>query len=82
MGNHLADILNLPVTLKKKSVIWDAAHRLELGCEHAKTGYMIDGQMTNGTKWLIELDSAVAHHEIVQIWPQQYWVMEYSQGVR
>ena len=39
MRDHLADILSLPINLMDDSVIWDAAHRLELACQHAKEGY-------------------------------------------
>ena len=61
MRDHLADILNLPINLMDDSVIWDAAHRLELACQHAKEGYSIDGQRIGGTKWLIELDNVLQH---------------------
>ena len=61
MRDHLADILNLPINLMDDSVIWDAAHRLELACQHAKEGYSIGGQRIGGTKWLIELDNVLQH---------------------
>ena len=61
MKSHLADILNLPKEFTDDSVIWDAAHRLELACEHAKEGYSVSGQMIGGTKWLRELDNVLQH---------------------
>ena len=61
MRDHLANALNLPVTLMNESVIWDAAHRLELACEHAKEGYTVSGQRVGETKWLLELDGLLQH---------------------
>lgn len=51
------DDTNLPVELMNDSVIWDAAHRLELACKHAKEGYTVKGQkIGGGASWLLELD--------------------------
>ena len=43
------------------SVIWDAAHRLELSAKYAKVGKAIDGRIVGETKWLLELDEVLQH---------------------
>lgn len=61
LGKHLSDLLYLPEDLMDDSVIWDAAHRLELACQHAKEGYTVSGQRVGGTDWLLELDNVLQH---------------------
>ena len=61
LGDHLSEILHLPKDLMNDSVLWDAAHRLELACQHAKEGYSVGGQRVGGTDWLIELDQVLQH---------------------
>ena len=65
LRKHLSDILHLPVEFMNDSVIWDAAHRLELACQHAKEGFTsafaVGGQRIGGTSWLLELNNVLQH---------------------
>ena len=61
LRKHLSDILHLPLEFMNDSVIWDAAHRLELACQHAKEGYTVGGERIGGTSWLLELDNVIQH---------------------
>lgn len=59
--SHLSDILSLPKELVDDYIIWDPAHRLELGCKNAKEGKKMDENVVGDTKWLIELDNVLQH---------------------
>ena len=61
LATHLSDILDLSLEFMNDSVIWDAAHRIELACEHAKEGYTAGGQRIGGTTWLLDLDRVLQH---------------------
>ena len=61
LRKHLADILYLPLDLMNDRVMWDAVHRLELACHHAKEGYTVGKQRAGGTNWLLKLDNVLPH---------------------
>ena len=61
LGTHLSNILQIPQNIMDDSVIWDAAHRLELSAKYAKVGKAIDGRIVGETKWFLELDEVLQH---------------------
>ena len=61
--SHFSEMLHLPVEFFEDSVIWDAAHRLELAYDNAKNGKNDQrGRcIINPSPWLQELDSVLQH---------------------
>ena len=58
---HLSEMLQLPLDFFEDSIIWDAAHRLELANDNVKNGKK-DSQgnwVIQKTPWLQELDSVL-----------------------